>query len=57
LQSGRKDAAVKVNPEQARKLGLPDSLVERATKNKIPLFASPPKAANVPLEKWILSFK
>ncbi len=56
-QSGRKDGAVRVNPEQARKLGLPDSLVERANKNKIPLFAAPPKAASVDVAKWVASFK
>lgn len=43
--------AVKINPEQARALGLPSMLVERVAKLK--LIASPPKAAKETAEEWL----
>ncbi len=56
VDSSRKEAAaVKVNPEQARQHGLPDALVERATKSKLPLFLSAPRPAKTSADKWIQS--
>ncbi len=56
VDAARKEgAAVKVNPEQARQHGLPDALVERVTKSKLPLFLAGPRPAAVPADKWVQS--
>ena len=56
VDAARKEAAaVKANPEQARQHGLPDALVERVTKSKLPLFLAGQRPAAVPTDKWIQS--
>jgi hypothetical protein len=56
VDAGRKEAAaIKANPEQARALGLPDALVERVTKSKLPLFVSGPRPSAVSADKWVQS--
>jgi hypothetical protein len=56
VDAARKEAAaIKANPEQARALGLPDALVERVTKSKLPLFVSGPRPSAVAADKWVQS--
>jgi hypothetical protein len=50
VEAGSKKA-VKINPEQARKKGLPDALVERITKSKVGLFTVPPPSGDA--QQWI----
>ena len=45
--------ATRINPEQARKLGLPGDLVDKVA--KVNLVAVPPRGAKTTIDKWISS--
>ena len=51
VDSSLKKGPQRINPEQARKLGLPGSLVDRVAKTS--MIATAPRASSVSVDKWI----